>query len=184
MRPLRRAMKEVTDSKRIEQLLERTRVGYLGLYDEEGTYVVPLNFVWWDGKIYFHGSHEGRKIDALKKDETYCFTVAEDLGTVTSTIPAKTGTAYFSVMAFGKIEKVASLEEATDALEAMLNKYVPGYFLSKLSQTHVEKYRSGMGSPTVVYKLIPKHISAKEDPVQEENMYYTGRTQMDDLRKK
>jgi nitroimidazol reductase NimA-like FMN-containing flavoprotein (pyridoxamine 5'-phosphate oxidase superfamily) len=55
-------------------------VGYLGLFDEEGTYVVPLNFVWLDEKIYFHGSEQGRKIDAIQKDHRVCFSISQDFG--------------------------------------------------------------------------------------------------------
>ncbi|SFJ68871.1 pyridoxamine 5'-phosphate oxidase family protein [Thermoflavimicrobium dichotomicum] len=184
MRPLRRKMKEVTDTNRIHTFIQQARVGYLGLYDEEGTYVVPLNFSWLNGNIYFHGSNEGRKVDAIQENETYCFTLAEEYGTVADPVPAHTGTAYFSVMIFGKLEIVQDLEEATDALEAMLNKYVPGYFKTKLSSSHVERYRSSMGSPTVVYRLTPSWITAKEDPVEEDKMFYPGRTQLEDIRKR
>jgi uncharacterized protein len=65
VRPMRRAAKEVKDWSKIEQFLSHSHVGYLGLVDDEGTYVIPLNYVWHDGKVYFHGSKEGRKTDAL-----------------------------------------------------------------------------------------------------------------------
>ncbi|WP_458413734.1 hypothetical protein ACNQFZ_02205 [Schinkia sp. CFF1] len=48
---MRRILKEVKDENKINNLLSSAKVGYLGLQDEEGTYVVPLNFVWKDKKI-------------------------------------------------------------------------------------------------------------------------------------
>jgi nitroimidazol reductase NimA-like FMN-containing flavoprotein (pyridoxamine 5'-phosphate oxidase superfamily) len=182
VRPMRRITKAVTEQERIDSLLGQARVGYLGLVDQEGTYVVPLNFVWHQGKIYFHGSHEGRKVDALAQEGTYCFTVSEELGTITNPVPANTGTAYLSVMAFGPVEKV-SLEEATVALQAMLDKYVPGYFPTDLSQSHVEKYRSKAGASTAVFRLTPIRLTAKEDPGDPQAMFYPGRTLADDLEK-
>ncbi|MFC4545473.1 pyridoxamine 5'-phosphate oxidase family protein [Paenactinomyces guangxiensis] len=180
-RPLRRITKEVKDHERVTELLNSTRVGYLGLYDEEGTYVVPLNFTWYNEKIYFHGSDQGRKFDALQKEGTICFTVAQDLGTITNPVPAKTGTAYLSVMVFGSVHVVTDPREATEALQSMLDKYVPGYFAKPLSQKHVEKYRSSMGSATVVCRIDPDRITAKEDSGNPGQMYYPGRKQEDDL---
>ncbi|WP_334314198.1 hypothetical protein [Aneurinibacillus sp. Ricciae_BoGa-3] len=75
------------------------------------------------------------------------------------------------------------LQEATGALQAMLDKYVPGYFSSALAQGHVEKYRSGMGSPVCVYCIQPERVTAKEDKGVKDMMYYAGRRQEDDIRK-
>lgn len=180
-RPIRRKSKELKDEVKMKYLLNKSRVGYLGLADDEGTYVVPLNYVWYEDKIYFHGSNEGRKYDALLKGDTYCFTVVEDYGTVADPIPAHIGTAYTSVMAFGKIEMVADLEEARSAMQAMLDKYVPGYFSAELSKKHLETYRSSMGSPTIVYRLSPDRITAKEDSASLERLYFSGRKQADNL---
>jgi nitroimidazol reductase NimA-like FMN-containing flavoprotein (pyridoxamine 5'-phosphate oxidase superfamily) len=183
-RPMRRITKKTHDEKRVERLLRTARVGYLGLVDEEGTYVVPLNYIWHQGSIYFHGSDSGRKTDALcAATGPLCFTIAEEHGTKVSTIPAETGTSYTSVMLFGVIEQVSDLTEATHALDAMLSKYVSGYFSSPLVEAHVEKYRSGMGSKTVVYRLVPDKITAKHDPSNLEELFYAGRTQQDDLKK-
>lgn len=182
-RQMRRSLKEVTDQSRIEQFLMKASVGYLGLMDEEGTYVVPLNFVWKDGKIYFHGSEEGRKVDAIKHNKRVCFTVAEDNGIIANPAPANIGTAYFSVMVFGKVKALTNIEEATTALKALLEKNVPGYFDSPLSRTYVDKYRSSLGSRTVVYCITPDQISAKEAATKEEQLFYPGRKQADDLKK-
>jgi nitroimidazol reductase NimA-like FMN-containing flavoprotein (pyridoxamine 5'-phosphate oxidase superfamily) len=182
-RPIRRITKEITDIHEIEACLQIVRVGYLGLHDEEGCYVVPLNFVWHNGSLYFHGSHEGRKYDAIQQQKTLsCFTVAEDWGTIADPVPAHTGTAYRSVMVFGYPEQVQSLAEATDALQAMLEKYVPGYYPATLASAHVEKYRSRLGSPTAVYKITPVRLTGKTDPIQPERMFYPGRTQHTDLK--
>lgn len=181
-RPLRRTAKKVDDPERIHSFLQKASVGYLGLVDEEGTYVVPLNFVWWNDRICFHGAEEGRKSDALKHSPTVCFTVAEEHGTITNPVPAHTGTAYFSVMLFGRVEKVDDPAEATQVLDAMLNKYVPGYFSRPLSHKHVETYRSSMGSPTAVHRLFPIRVTAKEHRAYPDELFYPGKTIHDDLK--
>lgn len=158
--------------------MKRTRIGYLGLADGNAPYVVPLNYVWMDGKLYFHGAGDGRRNRVMSENSEVCFTVCEEYGTIADPVPAKTDTAYMSVMLFGQAEPIADLDEATGVLQEMLNKYVPGYYNRPLSKQHVDKYRSAVfGGPVQVCRLVPRHITAKESPVMEGEMFRTGATE-------
>ena len=180
MQKIRQEKRLCTDDKRIDQFLSHARTGYLGLTDKENPYVVPLNFIWMNEALYFHGAAHGRKIDLIQANPNCCFTVCEEYGTTVSPIPAKTDTAYMSAMLFGALEKVTDLQEATTAMQAMLDKYVPGYYDQSLSSSHVEKYRSSLGSHTVVFKLTPSVRTAKENPLDPQLAFYPGRNvQMD-----
>jgi uncharacterized protein len=178
---MRRDMLECKDEQKINRFLQEALTGFLGLADGGEPYVVPLNFVWWNGCVYVHGAEEGRKIDIIQRNPRVCFTVSEHIGTMVHPVPAKTSTAYMSVMLFGKAEIVSDLDEATDALRQLLGKYVPGYFHRPLSQQHVASYRSSMGSAAVVIKIIPDLITAKEKPLEEDRRFYKGRTVRDDI---
>ncbi|MFT8318536.1 MAG: pyridoxamine 5'-phosphate oxidase family protein [Sporolactobacillus sp.] len=114
-----------TDEKRINQFLIESRIGYLGLNDEASPYVVPLNFVWTNGKIYFHGADSGRKAAILETEPIACFTVAHEYATLAHPVPAHTDTAYLSVMIFGQVKRLSDLGERTDAMQKLLDKYVP-----------------------------------------------------------
>lgn len=181
MQKIRQEKLMCTDNERIDQFLKEARTGYLGLTDGDLPYVVPLNFIWMNDTIYFHGASEGRKTKLIQANPNCCFTVAEEYGTLVSPIPAKTDTAYMSVMLFGKIESVNDINEATSVLQGMLDKYTPGYHNKKLSQTHVEKYHSSLGSHTVVYKLIPNIRTAKENQLNPQRTFYQGRSVEMDL---
>jgi nitroimidazol reductase NimA-like FMN-containing flavoprotein (pyridoxamine 5'-phosphate oxidase superfamily) len=172
---------ECTDQEKINRFLETEKTGYLGLVDGEMPYVIPLNYVWMDQSIYFHGAAEGRKISIMQLNSNACFTVSADLGTMTNPIPAKTDTSYMSVMVFGRAEQVTNLDEAVMAMQKMLDKYVPGYYDTKLSQTHVEKYRSSLGSYTAIFKIKALELSAKENPFQIEKLFYPGKTTKNDI---
>lgn len=176
MRKIRQEKLECTDSKRIDQFLSQARTGYLGLTDGEMPYVVPLNFICMNEAVYFHGAAQGKKVDLIHANSNCCFTVSEDYGTMVSPIPAKTDTAYMSVMLFGELEMVTDLKEATAAMQAMLDKYVPGYYDKSLSQSHVDKYRSSLGSHTVVFKLTPSLRTAKENALNQQSAFYPGRS--------
>ncbi|OIK13289.1 pyridoxamine 5-phosphate oxidase [Bacillus sp. MUM 116] len=171
---------ECKDQEKIHLFLEQEKTGFLGLADGKMPYVIPLNYVWMDGTIYFHGAAEGRKVHIIAENATACFTVSANQGTLTHPVPAKTDTAYMSVIVFGEAELVVDLDEAVRAMQKMLDKYVPGYYEKALSSSHVDKYRSSLGSRTAVYKIIPNEISAKENPIQLEKLFYNGKTQQHD----
>lgn len=160
--------RECTDERKIDAFLEQAETGFLGLSDDGKPYVVPLNFVWLKerGAFYFHGAEEGRKMRVMGQNNEACLTISESYGTIPDPVPAKTDTAYMSVMAFGHLEPVPDLDEATEAMQAMLNKYAPGYYDSPLAKSHVERYRSSMGSKTAVFKMVAVFRTAKENVEQ------------------
>ncbi|SFE49016.1 hypothetical protein SAMN05216378_3301 [Paenibacillus catalpae] len=182
MFPIRLQKRACTDTGKIQSFLEQARTGFLGLASDNVPYVVPLNFVWKDDAIYFHGASEGRKIDMIADNPEACFTVSEEYGTIADPTPAHVDTAYMSAVIYGTIMKVTDWDEATAAMQVMLNKYVPGYFDRPLAKSHLERYVSSMGSKTSVFKLISSSITAKESEVNPSKMFGNGRTARDDLK--
>ena len=83
-------------------------------------YAVPLNYVYYNGKIYFHCAITGHKIDIIKKQNKASFCVI-DKDTV---VPRKYTTFYRSVIVFGKAEIVEDDVEKMVALKELSYKYV------------------------------------------------------------
>jgi len=148
MFPIRNEKRTCTDTGKIQHFLEHAQTGFLGLSSEDVPYVIPLNFVWLNDAIYFHGAEEGRKVTYIENNPLACFTVSENYGTITSPIPAKTDTAYMSVVIEGSLVRLTEINEATQAMQVMLDKYVPGYYDRPLGQPHLEGYVSLLGSKT------------------------------------
>ncbi len=67
MNPIRYAKRTCTNQEHINAFLAAARVGHLGLTDGLEPYVVPLNFCWLNGSVYFHGAEAGRKTDIMQK---------------------------------------------------------------------------------------------------------------------
>lgn len=86
-----------------------------------------------------------------------------------------------SVIANGIIEVVTNLDEATAAMQAMLDKYVPAYYQAPLSKAHVEKYQSSLGSKTIVLKLKPITMTAKAHQDNGQMKFYPGRSIQQDI---
>lgn len=163
------------DEKKVHSFLSKSQTGYLGLSVGDMPYIVPLNYVWHEGNIYFHGATMGRKMDMLQRNANATFVLSENFGTMANPTPAHTDTAYLSVMLFGKVEIVNDLTEATSAMQQLLDKYVPHYYKLPLSANHLERYQSTLGSKTAVLKLVPSEITAKENVMDDERAFYIGR---------
>ena len=73
---MRRKHTEVTDPSEIGRILSMTNIGRLATVGLDGyPYITPVNFVSLDGKIYFHSSPKGEKLDNLIREPRVCFEV-------------------------------------------------------------------------------------------------------------
>ncbi len=58
---VRRHEKEITDRRRIEEILESAKVVHLAMVDGDEPYVVPMYFGYADRCLYLHSAPAGRR---------------------------------------------------------------------------------------------------------------------------
>ncbi len=114
-----RRIKQLLSPQATAEVMARCTNGILAcLGDEDYPYAVPLSFVCFDGKIYFHSAKEGHKIDAIARHDKVSFAVVDE-----DTIVAEEYTSYFrSVVVFGKA-RIAEGDERLAAFKALAEKY-------------------------------------------------------------
>lgn len=120
-RDMRRKGQQLSEEECIS-ILNNASSGVLALIgDEDYPYAVPLSFVYYDSKIYFHSAKSGHKTDAIAKNSkaSFCVIDCDDV------VPVKYTTAYRSVIAFGKIRVLDNDEEKRTAIERLADKYSP-----------------------------------------------------------
>ena len=147
-----RSKANMLTNEEVENILKTSPNGTLALYGENGyPYSVPVNFVYSDGKIYFHGAAEGYKLDCMKKDPHVSFSVIgkDDIAKENLT------TLFSSVIAFGTIRVIDTMEEKIPVLEAMVGKYS-----AEFMESGKELIRKGCGS--VAYELTIDHMTGKK----------------------
>jgi nitroimidazol reductase NimA-like FMN-containing flavoprotein (pyridoxamine 5'-phosphate oxidase superfamily) len=126
---MRKGKKEIKDRAVIIDLLDRCPVGRLGTNGQDGWPMVkPLNFVYREGRIYFHTAKEGEKIEDIKRDSRVCFEADLPIAYVKGSAmnPCKAEFLYRSVIIKGRASLVESPEERIVALSALMKKYQPG----------------------------------------------------------
>jgi hypothetical protein len=123
---MRRKQNEITEKTEIEAILLKARVGRLATLGEDGyPYITPVNYVYWQGCIYFHCSTQGEKLDNIRRHEKVCFEIDVPLAYLdTAYDPAlpvcDVGQFYQSVIIRGQAQIVEEMAEKVGALNALM----------------------------------------------------------------
>lgn len=107
------------------QLLDSGRYCVLATVDSCGQpYAVPLSYVFWQEKIWFHCAHQGHKIENLQANPRCSLSIVGD----NCPVYAKNFTTYYeSVTVFGEARAVCDDSIKTAALMELARKYLPEY---------------------------------------------------------
>jgi len=119
--------KEMLNRKEAIDFLARETIGHLATFDPTGyPYITPLNYVYYQGKIYFHCGNEGRKLNNLTANNRVCFEVSRVDRKVFAPLPCKCSTRYTSALVFGTAGIVAEPERKMEVLHALTETYAAG----------------------------------------------------------
>ena len=150
---MRRNEKEITDPKRIEEIIRKSSVCRLGLCRDNRAYIIPVNFGYRDRILYFHSAHEGTKIDILKKNPNVCFEFDIDMGIVRlEESGCNWSNRYQSVIGFGKAVIIEGIEQKRDALDILMANYSDKKF----------DYPFSSIENTLVYKVEIESMTGKQ----------------------
>ena len=127
-RSLRR-IKQAATPQECEAVLAAGQRGILAVHGENGyPYGLPVNYLYTDGKIYFHCAKEGHKLDAVRANDKVCFTVLSE----PVKNPGEWWNCFTSVICFGRIAEVTDGQEKDRLLRRIGAKYFPeGYDLER-----------------------------------------------------
>ena len=124
---MRRKDSEVTDFKQTLGILENCDCCRLGLLDDVGVYMVPLNFGFEDAGgqliIYCHGAAEGKKIDLIRKEGKASFEADCKHELMTANTACAHAYRYQSVMARGKAQVLDDYAEKVHGLQKVMCHY-------------------------------------------------------------
>ena len=151
---LRRQDRTMKSSREMELLLEHVPVGRLAVTTKDGPYIIALNYLFYNGSIYFHSGLSGRKLEAIRDESRVCF-LADEVGPqVLLEGDCGISQIYKSVICFGKAEFVEDPLEKKAFLRKMIQKYVPsGYPLVPIRDQNIEK--------TAVVRIVIESMSGK-----------------------
>ena len=141
-RHMRNFKKEITDRAELEEVLAKAEVLFLALHDTPAPYVIPLNFGYADGALWFHCAREGTKLDLIRRDPRVGFSAVADARIVSGPAACDFTARGRSVVGRGAARVVADPEECRRGLDALVRRYGmerPGYRPDSCERTCVVK---------------------------------------------
>lgn len=133
-------------------LIRSCRFAVLSLVDPDSLpYGVPLDYIYRDNDLYFHGAKEGRKIDSIKMNPKGCAVIPGD----TDVVPEKFGREYTSAIVEGPIELIDDPE---------MKRQVMTWVVESNSLDHQEKGKAiieKMLDRVLIYKMHLETVSGK-----------------------
>ena len=95
----------------VDRLLTGGRICRMALNDRPQPYIIPLDYVYVNGKMYFHFANYGLKVDLFRKDPHVSVEVDRFNGDITE---------YESVTLMGTLVEVTDPAEKRSASEALM----------------------------------------------------------------
>jgi nitroimidazol reductase NimA-like FMN-containing flavoprotein (pyridoxamine 5'-phosphate oxidase superfamily) len=120
---MRRSDKQITDPAEIEALLRSAELCHLSMVNDGKPYVVPMNFGYANGALYFHSAPEGRKIDVMRKNPDVCFSVIGKYDLKTGEKACSWTAKYSSVIGTGKASILEDRVEKEKGLAILMAQY-------------------------------------------------------------
>lgn len=152
-REMRRKKQQIPDNEAIA-ILENSKTGILAVNGDNGyPYTVPLNYMFYNGKIYFHSASEGHKFDSIKNNSKVSFCVISQ----DKIIPEKYTTAYESVVVFGNAKIMDDKEEIKKVIYDFAKKFHP----TDTEENRMFYINSDIKTMAMV-EITPEHITGKE----------------------
>ena len=122
-RPMRNCRKEITGRAELEDILAKAEVLFLALHDEPAPYVLPLNFAYAEGELWFHCAREGTKLDLIRRDPRVGFSAVADARVVPGPAPCDFAATGCSVVGRGTARISEDPAERRRGLDALMRRY-------------------------------------------------------------
>lgn len=155
---MRRKERQVTDEKRLAQIIEACHCIRIGFSCEGQVYIVPVNFgyIFENGgyTFYFHSAKEGRKMELIKENPMAGFEM--DTGYELKTAAQACGhSAYFqSIVGQGRVSIVEETAEKIRGMKALM-KHETG--------SSEWEFQEKMLGAVCVWKLEVSELTGKEN---------------------
>ncbi len=154
---MRRPEREIKDKETIEAILGQAQVGRMATVNRKGYPVIkPLNYLYEDGKIYFHSSRKGEKIADIRRGGPVCFEVDQPITYVPAKGPACKASYYYrSILIKGRAALVGARKKKLAIIEKLMAKYQPEGDYEGIAEEILNR--------TAVVEISVEELTAKEN---------------------
>ena len=149
-REMRRFKQQISEEECIRILKEQPR-GVLSMIGDDGyPYGIPMNHLYMNGHLYFHGAKEGHKIDAISKCDKVSYCVYDQGYRKEGEWALNIN----SVVVFGRIRVVEDEEKKREICTLLTRKFTD-------EEEYLQKELKNAFPRVNCLELIPEHMTGK-----------------------
>ena len=150
---MRRADKEVTDPRIIDELFAIATVCRIAMIDRGEPYVVPVNYGYRDNTLYIHSAAAGRKIDVLRRNSRVCFEIESASEITRRAEPCHWGTRARSLIGYGRVKILTDRAEKKRGLDIIMAHY---------GKTDLHAYDEKQLDAVVILRIAIESVACKQ----------------------
>lgn len=151
-REMRRRDRFLSEQESIDVLNNCTSGVLAVIGDNNYPYAVPLSYIYYNSKIYFHCATTGHKLDAIRNNSKVSFCIVDK----DEVVPEQYTTNFRSVICFGKAHIVEDDGEKRASIEKLAIKYAPNDTEAHRNDTITRTF-----SAMCMVRIDIEHISGK-----------------------
>ena len=140
-----------------EAILAQAMVAHVGFVQDGQPFVIPMTFLYQDGRVYLHGAHGSRTIKLLASGAPACITVTLVDGLIASKSAETHSVNYRSVVCFGRGRAVRDEARRREVFETLIGRYFPGR-TAGTDYAHITEPES---KATLLVEVVVEEMSAK-----------------------
>lgn len=150
---MRRHEREITDPATVEEIFKKAIICRVAFQGEEYPYVVPMNYGYKEGVLYFHTAREGRKLDLIRQNPKVAFEITEKAELVPGHKSCEWTEHYRSIFGTGSIEILDDFTQKLQGLDVLMQHH------GKVKNAYDPKLVDRL----FILKLSIKSMTAKEN---------------------
>jgi uncharacterized protein len=153
---VRHPERELKNRGTITAMLEKCPVGRMATINRKRIPVIkPVNFLYWEGKIYIHSSKKGEKVGDIRRGSPVCFEIDEPVSYVAARESACGADYYYrSIIIKGSAAFVNQRKKKREILGRLMQKYQPEGGYGPIRDEILQK--------TAVIEIFVDEITGKE----------------------
>lgn len=150
---MRRHERQITDKAVIQEILDKSIICRVAFQGDEYPYVVPMNYGYKDGILYFHCATEGKKLELIRKTSKVAFEITEKQELVPGDKSCQWTEHYRSIFGVGEMEILSDFTQKLQGLDVLMHHH------GKVKNAYDPKLVDRL----LVLKLTIKEMTAKQN---------------------
>ncbi len=120
---MRRKDKQITDKSLLTEILNTAYICRVAFHDMPYPYIVPMNYAYYDDKLYFHCASTGKKLVLIRKNNRVGFEIEMPYEIIKAPVSCDWTTRYQSIVGTGEMHFIRDLAQKKQVMDRIMQQH-------------------------------------------------------------